>query len=75
MNMFILIKSLKIGFLQDGVICDPAIFNEFCMRKSPSGIFSFNGPPSMCKEAACNFKEIRSPPIVSYFQVLEFENR
>lgn len=49
--------------------CDPAIFNTYCMDKSPDGIFSFTGPPKLCKRAACNFKEIQSPPIVTYFQV------
>lgn len=49
--------------------CDPAIFNTYCMDKSPDGIFSFTGPPKLCKTAACNFKEIQTPPIVSYFQV------
>lgn len=54
---------------QDGVICDPAIFNQFC-RARPSGIFSYSSQSSdVCARAACNFKETQKPPIVPYFQV------
>ncbi|XP_055298745.1 choline transporter-like 2 isoform X4 [Sitodiplosis mosellana] len=43
----------------DGVMCVPELFNQFCKDKT-SG--------NECIKAACNFKEIQSPPIVPYYQ-------
>lgn len=56
---------------KDMDVCDPLVFNQYCQDTSARAITFFDGAPTSrgCKTAACNFKEIKSPKVVTYFQV------